>query len=175
MGDSIKIQKYLDDKELALFFRDLADGLENGGKDELACVEDFRKIKIGIKKEFGRMNLKVRVKPADGCEDAADGDEGETPSKPKYSHLKKRMKSSFRLLRKTIADGQVPPAEAVDSFLADSRLMLTYPGCGDEYYASYAEACGKFDAAFRSGDLARMQEAVDALTEEKNRCHAKYD
>lgn len=175
MAESIKIQKYVDDKGLAGFFRDLADALENGGEGELACVEDFRKIKIAVKKEFGQINVKVRVKPEGVCEAETGGEEGDGPSRPKYSRLKKRMKSSFRLLLKMIHEGQVPPAEAVASFLEDSRLMVTYPGYGDEYYDSYVEVCERFEAAYKSGDLEKMHEAVDALAHEKSRCHAKYD
>jgi len=176
VGESIKIQKYVDDKGLIAFLRDLADALENGGKDELACVEDFRKMKIGVKKEFGQINVKVRVKPEGVCEADAGGErEGDAPLKPKYSHLKKRMKSSFRLILKMIHEGLVPPAEAVESFLEDSRLMVTYPGYGDEYYASYVEVCERFEAAYQAGDLEKMHEAVDALAHEKSRCHAKYD
>lgn len=174
MGDSMKIKKSVDQNELADFLVSLADGIRNGGKDELAGIEDFGKIKIEIKNEFGQISLKAKVKPSrptgaeEGCETSA-------PGKPKYKHLKKRMKSTFKLLVKMIHDGEVPPAEAVELFLDDSKLMVSYPGYGDEYYESYTKACDAFKDAFVAGDVAKMHETIDVLVHEKSRCHAKYD
>lgn len=171
----MKLNKYIDRKELAAFFREFADALENGGADELACVDEFSKIKIGVKDEFGQIHLKVKVKAMDAGE-PSEGTETEAElGKPKYKRLKKRMKSSFKLLVKTIHDGEIPPVEAVESFLADSALMVTYPGYGDEFYDSYTKACQTFKTAFGSGDLDAMHKAIDALAHEKSRCHAKYD
>lgn len=174
MGNSAKIQRTLDKKELAEFLRELANGIENGGKDELAGVEDFGKIKIGIKDEFGQISLKAKIKPAKSVETDLEGDT-QSPGKPKYKHLKKRMKSTFKVLVKMIHDGQVPPKEAVDVFLEDSKLMVSYPGYGDEYYDDYTKACENFQTAFESGDVAKMHETIDVLVHEKSRCHAKYD
>jgi len=172
VGNSTKIQKYVDQKELAAFLRDLADAVENGGRDDLACVDDFQKIKIAIKNEFGQIALKAKIK-TETCEEEAVAETGEGGLK--YKHLKKRMKSSFRLLVKTIHEGQVPPKEAAEAFLADAALMVTYPGYGDEYYESFTEACAAFAAAYESGDVTKMHEAIDFLVHEKSRCHAKYD
>ena len=173
MANSIKIQKYVDKKGAASFLRELADALENGGTGELACVDDFQKIKIAIKNEFSQISVKAKIRPEGECK--ALENSGDESGKPKYKHLKKRMKSSFRLLLKLIHDGQVPPEQAVNAFIKDSRLMVTYPGYGDEYYESYVHAFEAFEAAYRSGDLGRMHDAIDALVHEKSRCHAKYD
>lgn len=176
----MKINKYVDQTELAGFLRELADAVENGGEGELACVNDFKKLKIAIKNEFGQINVKLKIKAADTCEE--EGVEAPTAeaaeagqAKPKYKHLKKRMKSSYKMIVKMIHDGEVPPAEAVESFLADSDLMVTYPGYGDEYYDDYITVCEAFKKAYESGDLAKMDEAIGAISHEKSRCHAKYD
>ena len=174
MSNDMTISKYLDPKELAAFFRELADAVENGGHDEFACVDDFRKIKIGVKNEYGQISLKAKFKAAKPCAEEPVGEDGQ-PAKPKYKDLKKRMRSSFRIVLKMIHDGSVPPEEAVNAFLADSALMVAYPGYGDEYYESYTAVCAEFKAAYESGDLERMHAAVDALVHEKGRCHAKYD
>jgi XXXCH domain-containing protein len=174
MGNDMTISKYLDPKELAGFFRDLADAVENGGHDEFACVDDFRKIKVVVKNEYGQIGLKAKFKASKPCEPEVVGEDGEVV-KPKYKDLKKRMRGSFKMLVKMAHDGQMPPKEAVDAFLADSALMVTYPGYGDEYYESYGKACAELKAAFESGELERMHSAVDTLVHEKSRCHAKYD
>lgn len=182
MGNESKISKYVDEPELAAFFRDLAEALEKKGEgvgDELACLGDFKKLKIGVKNEFGQIKLKMKVKPASPCEEVVLNEDGEEvvgiPAKPKYKTLKKRMKSSFRMIFKMIHEGQVPPRDAVDSFLEDSALMVTYPGYGDEYYDEYMKVCEAFKKAYETADMIEMGKTVDALAHEKSRCHAKYD
>lgn len=178
MGTDTKATSQMDIRELPAFFRLLADAIEKGGDGEFAGIDDFRKFKISGKNEFGQVTVKVKFKSVGECEaaeEAEECDECRASGTLKYKHLKKRMKSSFRLIFKMIHEGQMPPAEAVESFLADSGLMIGYPGYGDEYYAQYAKVCAAFKAAFESGDLARMGEAVDAIAHEKSRCHAKYD
>jgi XXXCH domain-containing protein len=174
MSNDMSISRFLEPGELAAFFRELADAVENGGRDEFACVDDFRKIKIGVKNEYGQISLKAKFKAAKPCAPDVAGEDGEVV-KPGYKDLKKRMRGSFKMLVKMAHDGSMPPREAVDAFLADSALMITYPGHGDEYYESYANVCARLKAAFESGDLERMHAAVDALVHEKSRCHAKYD
>ena len=171
----MKLNKYVDRSGLASFFRQLADALEKGGTDELECVDAFTKMKIGVKDEFGQLTLKMKVKIPDTCLPSEEDGGDETSARPKYKDLKKQMKSSFRMLVKMIHDGQVPPDRAVESFLADSALMVSYPGYGDEYYESYTRACEAFKAAFDSSDVETMHQAIDILVHEKSRCHAKYD
>lgn len=178
MGTDTKATRHMDMQELPAFFRLLADALEKGGDGEFANIDDFRKFKISGKNEFGQVTVKAKFKSGGECEAddrGEESDECQTAGMPKYKHLKKRMRSSFKLVFKLIHEGQTPPAEAVESFLADSDLMIAYPGYGDEYYAQYAKACAEFKAAFESGDLARMGETIDAIAHEKSRCHAKYD
>lgn len=172
VGNSIQIKKTVDAKELAAFFCDLADAVENGGKGDLAGVKEFGKIKISVKNEFGQISLKAKIKPSKPCDVETEKKSHDTP---KYKHLKKRMKSSFKLLVKMIHDNQVPPKEAVHSFLEDSKLMVSYPGYGDEYYDDYTKACEVFKMAFESGDVSKMHGPIDFLVHEKSRCHAKYD
>ena len=175
MGNQTKIDKYLDKQGLITFLRDLAEAVEHGGAAEFACVDDFKKLKLSVKNEFGRFCLKARFKSAAECsaEDMAEGTDA--AGRPKYKSLKKRMKASFRMILKMIHEGQVPPGEAVRSFLDDSALMVTYPGYGDEYYDEYTRTCAAFRAAFEAGDMEAMHAAIDAIAHEKSRCHAKYD
>ncbi|CCH49423.1 GAK system XXXCH domain-containing protein [Pseudodesulfovibrio piezophilus] len=176
MGNESKIVKYIDLKELPDFFRNLADALEQGNSDEFPCVEDCIKFKISGKNEFGKISVKGKFKSGKECVPDVDGMQSDgSPAKPKYKSLKKRMKQSFRMLVKLIHDGQMPPDEAVVSFLEDSALMVSYPGYGDEYYEDYTRACEAFREAHESGDMGRMHETIDVLVHEKSRCHAKYD
>jgi len=178
MGTDAKATQRMDIRDLPAFFRALADAMEHGNSTEYPDISGFKKFKITGKNEFGQVAVRVRFKSADACDTLEESETCEacrTSCMPKYKHLKKRMKSSFRLIFKTIHDGQPPPAAAVESFLADSELMITYPGYGDEYYARYAQACEAFRDAFAAGDMDAMGRAVDAIAHEKNRCHATYD
>ena len=181
MGKNAAIEKYLFVNELPSFFRELADALEHGGKDEFACVNDFNKMKIRAESGYGQIHLKAKFKSAEACEADAParqehaGDDSPVPSKPKYKTVKKRMKNSFKMIFTMIHDGQVPPREAVDSFLADSERMVGYPGYGDEYYEEYSQACRAFRKAYETGEPGAMTRAVDLLATLKGRCHAKYD
>ncbi|MGL1861679.1 MAG: GAK system XXXCH domain-containing protein [Pseudodesulfovibrio sp.] len=174
---SVKIDKFLTKKELPEFFRQLADAIEKGGEGELSCANDFQKLKISVRDEFGQVSLQAKIKSSKECRPAFDTlDDGKhvQPSKPRYEELKKRMGNSFKVLFKMIHQGQVPPKDAVESFLADSKLMVEYPGYGDPSYEIYTKACADFAAAFESGDIATLNEAVDLLVHQKGHCHAKY-
>lgn len=178
MGIESKISKYVEEEEIVAFLRDMADALDKkqDGKDELACVEDFRKIKITIKNEYGKYTIKTKIKAEEPCGDTLESAQTATgePFKPDYKKLKKRMQGSFRMIFKMIHDGQMPPKAAVDSFLEDSKLMVTYPGLGDEFYDEYIGVCEAFRAAYEAGDMEKLGETVDSLSHEKSRCHAKY-
>lgn len=177
MGNSGRMTKHMDAADLPAYFRALADALEKGGEGEFACVEAFRKFKISGKNVYGKVSLRARFKTDAECradEALLDGTDGAQP-KPDYTTLKKRMRSSFKTLIRMIHDGESPPEQAVESFLDDSALMVTYPGYGDEFYDEYTEACNAFRAAWEADDMERMGETIDVLIHEKSRCHAKYD
>lgn len=177
MANRTKFNEYIDPDTLPTFLREMADAIEQGGTERFECVDDLRKFKLEGKVEFGQMKIKGKFKSDKECASEEITREGEStaPAKPKYKDLKKRMRSSFKLLLKTIHDGVMPPEEAVVSFLEDSELMVSYPGYGDEFYASYTEACEAFKAAYEAKDLDKMHETIDVLIHEKSRCHAKYD
>lgn len=173
-----KIVKYIEPSELPDFFRNLADALEKGESEEFTCAGDFTKLKLSAKNEFGKVALKAKIKSSRECEPPEDllGEDGKPVlAKPKYKNLKSRMKSSFKMLVKMVNDGEMPPREAVASFLEDSVLMCTYPGYGDEFYEDYLKVCDGLKAAFEANDLVAMKDSIKALAMEKSRCHAKYD
>ncbi len=94
--------------------------------------------------------------------------------KLKYKDLKKRMKKPFKKIRETLSDGKLPPADTVRGFLADSALMVSCKGYGDEYYEAYNVACERFGRAFQAGDLSACWDAADELERLKSDCHDRY-
>ena len=182
MSGECRIERYMPRQALPDFLRELADALEQGGGDgEFESVADFYKLKLSAKDEFGQLSVKMKVKPPKACKTAQTGPvETEDPSgsesgKPRYKSLKKRMKTSFKIILRMLHDGQTPPAEAVASFLADAERMTSFPGKGEEFYPDFTRACQEFSEAFDSGDLRRMGAMAEELAHQKARCHAMYE
>ena len=171
------------------WLRDLADAMEAGElRSETGAVslEGWRGLKVSMKEGFGdRMDVKVSVKfpkasrqllagqPLPGGEDP-DDDDDDCDSLPKYSSLKKHMKQTFKAIGQALAAGQAPPEAEARSFLADSRLMVSYPGKGEEFYAAYMEQVLAFEAALTAKDTQRMKTSYQELARLKRECHSRY-
>ena len=169
-----KISKIVTPEELATAFRELADSLEGKDAAGMPDLKDFSKIKIGVKNDYGQITLKVKVKSeaCEVCEECGEPLAGPGPEgKPKYKSLKKRMKSSFKVISSAVNQAVMPPQAAIEAFIADSRLMITYPGYGDEFYAAYDKAVDDFETAVAAGDMAAMHAAVHELNHQKSVCH----
>lgn len=156
-------------------------------------LENFASLKIGIKHFGASSMLKVAIKfPAVGLEalpeqaglDAESEDGSDTPQaaavapgpdgKPKYKGLKKRMKSTFKAVVMALRAGQAPDAGILASFIADSRLMTTYPGKGDAFYPAYDAEVDRLEQAAATGDIDAMTASVAALGRMKKECHSRH-
>ncbi len=84
------------------------------------------------------------------------------------------MKSSFKTIFKSIHAGSLPTAEVMDEFMADSRLMVSYEGYGDEYYNEYITACEDFQKAIDAGNIEAAHKACDELNSIVAHCHAQH-
>ncbi|NDV28616.1 GAK system XXXCH domain-containing protein [Desulfovibrio sp. JC010] len=183
MAKKSKIEKYIQPGELPTFLRKMADAIENGASEEdayLVMIEGFKKLKINIRNEFGHTAVKVTAKPMpaekeDITENAApDSAEKESSDKPKYKNLKKRMKTSFKVIFKSVHAGTIPPAQVVEEFMADSQLMISYEGYGDEYYDEYMAACDSFQQACNDSDVEAAHKACDEINSITAHCHSRY-
>ncbi|GBC59628.1 hypothetical protein DENIS_0567 [Desulfonema ishimotonii] len=167
--------------QLARFFRDMADTPE--GKTSRTSPEfnfdpgNFRKLKIGLKKEPDGFSLKIRAKQpreaACGTAQAETGT-GEEAGDFKYNTLKKRMKSRFKTICESLANNTLPGEAVVTAFLRDSRLMTAWPDYGDEYYEAYDQACTAFREAFESKNLEACKTTCQELSRLKKECHDRY-
>lgn len=143
-----------------------------------AGLGEFRKFKLNAKHAFGHMEVVLKVKTPDASAfgptaagtaatgEASGGARASRPphpahpahqahqahraGRPSYKSLKKRMRSSFKALRQAVQAGTMPHPEAAASFLADSLLMVEYPGYGDEHYAAYRTATEALRAALEA-------------------------
>lgn len=146
------------------------------GPAVLLTAADVCKIKFTVKREFGEVQAKLKVEPMrPGCPCDPEAGCVTTANEPeKYSRLKKRMKQAFKAICSSLEAGRAPAAEAMASFLADSDVMVCYPGHGDEFYLDYSRACRELARAWEAGDLAAMADAARTLEARKDECHDRY-
>jgi XXXCH domain-containing protein len=179
----------LDEQGLARLFREMADRLEGkepvNGEEFGVSTGEFFKLKLGVKRELDGYGVKVKVKPWQPREVPVGGPESSPASPeaapapgqaglPKYKSLKKRMKGQFKAIYDRLLNDALPDAAVVEAFLADSKLMIAYPGYGDEFYDEYDTLCLGFREAFERGDLAACKTAVQELNRIKKECHDRY-
>ncbi|MFA7382818.1 MAG: GAK system XXXCH domain-containing protein [Desulfurivibrionaceae bacterium] len=176
----MKFEKTMPFKNAADFLRVLAQMIEHGNMEELKefdlAFDDFKKMKLELKREGGQLYLKAKVKAAATgtvCGEEADEDV-EADGKPKYKIVKKRLDKCFKAMGEALKKGLIPEKGEVALFIADSELMVEYPGHGDEHYDQYAKLCVQFNVACENGDLAAMQEKHAELKAMKKLCHEQY-
>jgi XXXCH domain-containing protein len=186
--------------EAADFLRRLADELEYGvievGENSLELT-DVRSIKVGLKNIGDTATVKFSVKFADTAREpismAPSGPEpdhskaGGAPALrtsssprpagtrlPKYDDLKERMKSDWKKILSALEGGRLPAPDLMRAFVADSDLMVRYPGKGDEYYEEYAARVRDLDAAFAAGDVSGAGSAAAEVDRLYKACHDRY-
>lgn len=157
--------------------------------DETVALDDIVGLKIGLKYVGDTCVLKVSLKyPAAGSRAPSPdgwtspvpgpareaGEAVETGGKPRYKGLKKRMKPTFNAIRAALAAGQAPDPGTVAAFVADSRLMTSYSGKGDDAYPAYNAEVDRLEAAAAAGDLDALASAVAALGRMKKECHSRH-
>jgi XXXCH domain-containing protein len=179
-GKELKFEKVMSSKNAADFLRALAQEIEHGNMDELKefdlAFDDFKKMKLELKREGDQLHLKAKVKTIEACTVCGETtcEETEADGKPKYKTVKKRMDKCFKSMGDALKKGIMPEKGEVDSFIADSELMVAYPGHGDEHYDQYAKLCVQLNVACENGDLVAMQEKHAELKAMKKLCHEQY-
>jgi XXXCH domain-containing protein len=179
-GKELKFEKVMPFKNAADFLRVLSQMIEHGNMEELKefdlAFDDLKKMKIELKREGDQLHLKAKVKTAAAgtiCGEGA-GDEPETGGKPKYKTVKKRMEKCFKSMGDALKKGIMPSKAEVDLFMADSELMVNYPGKGDEHYEQYAKLCVQLNVACENADIAAMKEKYAELKAMEKLCHDQY-
>ncbi|MEF3698538.1 GAK system XXXCH domain-containing protein [Desulfolutivibrio sp.] len=177
-----KLEKTLPRDELADFLRQLAAQAQSGALDfpgGSVPLAGMKALKISVKDSGEALTVKVRLKypkpeptaaPGPGRGTAAAGSGASL--RPRYKALKKRMKRDFKDIGAALAAGSAPRPDILAAFVADSRLMTTYRGKGDDHYPAYLEAVAALEAAQAAGDLEAMARGYRELALCKKKCHA---
>ncbi len=169
--------------EMGDFFAQVAENLKEGKfvfNEQDVPLEGFSSIKLSVKNMGESSLIKIKLKyqkTEDNDIFVNEGDEaGPTleSGRPKYKSLKKKMKNEWKTLRLSLQNGQLPDPTIASVFIEESRLMTTYPGKGDEYYAAYNAATDAFEKAVNDKDLEAARIAMSELGRLKRECHDRY-
>jgi XXXCH domain-containing protein len=106
--------------------------------------------------------------------DAGEPEGPESEGRPRYKGLKKRMKHFFKAMVVSLRAGQAPDRDVLAAFVADSRLMTSFPGKGDAFYPAYDAEVDRLEEAAAAGDVAAMTASVAALDRMKKECHSRH-
>jgi XXXCH domain-containing protein len=188
-----KTEITLEKNALAGWLRGLADSVQAGelpAETGSICLEGYKKMEISFKESYGgNVQVKLSVKfpkpsfgvlPQGEAAGEAIGEEAvEAPGSaqsglPKYKSLKKHMKQTFKAIGMALTAGQAPPELEARSFLADSMLMVSYSGKGDEFYGAYQGKVQAFEAALNASDLEAMKALFHELAQIKRDCHSRH-
>jgi XXXCH domain-containing protein len=177
-----KIKKEFQPVALAAFLREMADVVDGRGPVNSGqfheLLQDFMKLSLKVKRGDSGLSAKIKVEKFSG-----DGDEpvmihssttGGDSAEHNYKALKKQMKSVFREIGESLANGSLPSKTAVDRFLDQSSAMVRYPGYGDDQYDAYRAACARFAQDLARSDLAAVKDGYAELVRLKNDCHRQY-
>jgi len=138
-----------------------------------------RRLKISLKDAGPQMRAKLSVSlhrsPSGTVSEELRQDKpGRGDAHPRFKSLKKHMKQTFRAIGQAIAAQTLPPALEASSFIADSKLMVTYAGKGEEFYAAYLEKTEAFEAALAAGNLEAVTALYQDLARLKHDCHGRH-
>jgi XXXCH domain-containing protein len=171
MNQETRLERIVGREDLPGFFREMAEMLESGQEGELPLSE-FRKMKISLEDKQGAVQVSIKYKLSKATATRAGKPVTERPLS--YKELKRRMQLTYKTIFSMIHQDRVPPNDVVERFLADSRLMISFPGYGEPYYREYEEACLAFARAFEKGDMALLHQTFDRLDQVRSHCHNRY-
>jgi len=180
-----KYKKNFSADQLAGYLRQLAaliDGSTDRNADDLEGVRmgNIQSIKLKIKRYSAGYSVKLKVK----SDKKEISDSKETPPVSDilgpadvaitFKQLKKRMKSSFKLINENLVADRFPDRAVVDGFLEDVDRMSRFPDqCGGKRYSEFQKACGGLLHAFENEDLGVLQDRYADVKRLRNECHGK--
>lgn len=92
----------------------------------------------------------------------------------KYRPLKKMMKKTSGRIADYVANRQLPSSELMEDFMAQAKVMVSYPGFGDDHYGAFQAACDALYKAYRKKDPVLFQQCFEGVISLKNECHHRY-
>ena len=133
----------------------------------------LKKLKLSIKKEFGRPYVKCKVKyDSDdkiltelGDVDPVDAE------RPEFKTLKNRLEKSFKAIGDRLKNGGLPSNLEIGFFCRNAELMTTFPGYADTQYSAFLQLVADFRDSFHQYDLEACRTKFAHIKTMKDICH----
>ena len=181
MTSKKKLKNYYTSNQLAEYFRNIAAKLDGTSienlDDQMHCFDEFTSMSLKIKRRINGYSVKVKVKTesSDIDNDKKVGlhkDNRWGPgSEVSFKHLKKRMKSTFKIINKDLVAGRIPSQEVVESFIVDTHDMGKFPEkCGDPF-PEFKMTCARLLEAVDESDLLSLKNCYADLKRLRDECH----
>ncbi|MBU0481300.1 MAG: GAK system XXXCH domain-containing protein [Proteobacteria bacterium] len=170
-------EKLLDLEEVGKLLHKLADTIEGKPDIDISSydidLEDFKKIKIQLKKSGPQLQVKVKIK----SRETLVGDNEDVVAPVKYKTIKKQMKTTFSAMKSSIENNEIPHRYTVERFLDQAKTMISFTnqGYGDEYYEEFMKLCCELKNNHDTGNLELFVTTLHAIESRKTLCHDKYD
>ena len=183
MASKNKFKNYYTSNQLSELLRNFASQIDGTSienfEDNRYCIDDFMSITIKIKHLASGYSVKVKVKTESSDIDDDKKVElhkdirGGPESEVSFKHLKKRMKSTFKLINKDLVAGRIPSKEVVESFVVDTDFMGKFPEKCGEPYSEFKKTCDRLLDAVNNPDLDSLRDCYADLKRLRNECHQK--
>lgn len=92
----------------------------------------------------------------------------------KFRPLKKQLRKQIKLIGQAVDSEQLPSKNSLEEFLDLVRVMISYPGFGDDYYEEFLATCLDLQNAFKRKDKELFKKTYARVIFLRNRCHKKY-
>ena len=92
----------------------------------------------------------------------------------KYRPLKKMMKKTFKKMKDCMDRNELPSRALIEDFMAETTVMVSYPGFGDDHYQDFIEACIALKQACDTRDFELFSERLAKISRIKKACHGMF-
>jgi XXXCH domain-containing protein len=173
-----KIEKEFDRNEFADYLADLAEQIQGGrlASDRGAwTVPEKFEAKVRVKEKKGRLALKLNFHWSTLADYSSEDRKQVTQWHRSMKAVKKRMGSSFKEVVRAAGKGEFPAAEALDDFVATSRVFAESVdpewGAAMDEYMDHLE---NFIRAVQDRQLEQMRHEIRDLQYRMKACHREF-
>lgn len=89
----------------------------------------------------------------------------------KFRPLKKSLRTHYKKIQADLGQERLPDAALLSDFIALTKIMISYPGFGDEYYEDFSKACLSFKEACKQNNLSLARKSFELIMRIKHECH----
>ena len=174
----IKISKEIGREELAEILEEIAGHLRKGTfqlDDGRWPVPDALAVRLKHKEKKGRIRTRIEWQWSTLADYDQPAREEVERWQESFKEVKKRLGRTFKVLRKTVGEGRIPPEDQLADFVADSHAMnaLADPDW-KEAMAVYLDHMDNLLAAARSGQLDIVAHELRDLALRMQACHREF-